>query len=70
MMRIAGIRHLQHSGRMRWRRFLLPLFAIWLTGSLLLTIAFGGWEILSGSGVSRSNVAREQTVSPRFHMRF
>jgi cell division septal protein FtsQ len=67
-MSSAAVRRFQQRNRNRWRRLLLPMFAIWLTGSLLITVAFVGW--LSESAVSRSNLAREQTVSPRVQMRF
>lgn len=69
-MSLAGIGQFQHWDRMQWRRFLLPAFAIWLAGSLLIVVASIGWLLLSESAVSRSNVLGGQIDSHRLQMRF
>jgi uncharacterized SAM-binding protein YcdF (DUF218 family) len=66
----ADVGKLQRWERTRWHRFAAPLFAIWPTGSLLMTAVFLGGLHLSVLAGSPSNATDEQIDSPPLHVRF
>jgi hypothetical protein len=67
-MGVAAIRQDRRGGRTRSRRVLSLWFVIWLSGCVLIVVAFSGWSLLTGSllfdKLSRSS------LPAAVHMRF